>query len=82
MMAAPPLVCIPFTPPASANTAQIAINNRAKDQTVHFNAWGGAEPINAYIPSAAVPVRQRYRIQVEQVKAADGADVVKPGRAS
>jgi len=53
------------------------IEATARGQTVYFNAWGGAEPINAYIQWAATEVRQRYGVKVEHVKVTDTGDVVK-----
>lgn len=36
-----------------------AIEKAAQGETVHFNAWGGGEAINAYIDWAADTVKQR-----------------------
>lgn len=44
---------------------------------MYFNAWGGAQPINAYIQWAAAQLQARHGVKVEHVKVADGADVVK-----
>jgi putative thiamine transport system substrate-binding protein len=76
-IAAPALLSVPFMPLALANTAWTAIEKRAKGQTVYFNAWGGAEPINTYIQWAAAEVFKRYGVKVEHVKVTDAADVVK-----
>lgn len=54
-----------------------AIESKARGQTVYFNAWGGAEPINAYIQWAATEVQKRYGVTVQHVKITDAADVVK-----
>lgn len=54
-----------------------AIEAKAKGQTVYFNAWGGAENINAYIRWAASEVETRFGVKVEHVKVSDTADVVK-----
>ena len=72
-----PVALMHFTLPAHADTAWTAIENRAKGQTVYFNAWGGAEPINAYIQWAGMEVFKRYGVKVEHVKVTDTADVVK-----
>lgn len=53
------------------------IQNEAKGQTVYFNAWGGSEPINAYISWAAKEAKARYGIEVRHVKITDAAEVVK-----
>lgn len=74
---AAPLLYTSFLPSSLASTGWSAIENEARGQTVYFNAWGGAQPINAYIQWAAEQVRQRYGVRVEHVKVADGADVVK-----
>lgn len=65
--------------PVLAQTAPAwsRIETQARGQTVYFNAWGGSEPINAYIQWAAGVVLQRYGVKVEHVKVADAADVVK-----
>ncbi|MDR7308357.1 ABC transporter substrate-binding protein [Rhodoferax saidenbachensis] len=68
-----------FAAPAFAQTtpAWSAIEAKAKGQTVYFNAWGGAETINAYIQWAAGEVEKRFGVKVEHVKVTDTADVVK-----
>jgi len=73
----PALLSLPFVPAARAQTAWPAIEKIAKGQTVYFNAWGGAEPINAYIQWAGAEVFRRYGVKVEHVKVTDAADVVK-----
>jgi len=50
---------------------------KARGQTVYFNAWAGSQNINAYLQWAAAEVKQRYGVQVEHVKIADTAEVVK-----
>ncbi|MDZ7922428.1 ABC transporter substrate-binding protein [Rhodoferax sp.] len=66
------------TPAFAQNTqAWSAIEAKAKGQTVYFNAWGGAENINAYIRWAATEVEKRFGVKVEHVKVTDTADVVK-----
>jgi len=52
------------------------IEAAARGQTVHFNAWGGAEPINAYIAWVADQVAERHGIELVHVKLADTADAV------
>ena len=54
-----------------------ALTQQARGQTVYFNAWAGAETINAYIRWAAQQVQERYGVRVEHVKISDTADVVK-----
>ncbi len=62
-------------PPTHA--AWDGIAQEARGQTVYFNAWAGAEPINAYIRWAAQQVQERNGVRVEHVKISDAADVVK-----
>ena len=62
---------------AQTGTSWSTIEATARGQTVYFNAWGGAEPINAYIQWAGEQVFKRYGVKVEHVKVTDTADVVK-----
>jgi putative thiamine transport system substrate-binding protein len=48
----------------------------ARGQTVYFNAWGGAQNINAYIGWAAGELRDRYGVTLKQVKLDDTAHAV------
>ncbi|MBP1885452.1 ABC transporter substrate-binding protein [Sinorhizobium mexicanum] len=48
----------------------------AKGQTVYFNAWGGAENINAYIRWAGDEMKARYGVTVVHVKLDDTAKAV------
>jgi putative thiamine transport system substrate-binding protein len=54
-----------------------AVEAEAKGQTVYFNAWAGADTINAYIAWAGDEVKKRYGVTVEHVKITDTAEVVK-----
>ena len=64
--------------PAHADTAAWTRTlEQARGQTVYFNAWGGAPPINAYIQWAGEQVLQRFGVRVVHVKVNDAADVVK-----
>jgi putative thiamine transport system substrate-binding protein len=49
---------------------------KARGQTVYFNAWGGAENINAYIRWAGEQVLARFGVTVVQVKLDDTAKAV------
>ena len=53
-----------------------AVEAAAKGQTVHWNAWGGDERINAYIAWCGDQVKDRYGVTVEQVKLSDTATAV------
>ena len=65
--------------PLRAQTAPdwSAILQKARGQTVYFNAWAGSQNINAYLQWAAGEVKQRYGVQLEHVKITDTAEVVK-----
>ena len=52
------------------------IRQKARGQTVYFNAWGGAENINDYIRWAGDKVKHRYGVNVKHVKVGNTADVV------
>jgi putative thiamine transport system substrate-binding protein len=62
---------------AQTGTDWSAVTAKAKGQTVYFNAWGGADTINAYIQWAATEVKKRHGVNVVHVKVTDTADVVK-----
>jgi len=49
---------------------------RAKGQTVYFNAWGGGDRINSYLEWAATRVKEEYGVILEHVKIGDIAEVV------
>lgn len=52
------------------------IEEKAKGQTVYFNAWGGAQNINDYIQWAADIVADRHGVSVVHVKLDDTANAV------
>ncbi len=62
---------------AQTGTPWSSIENKARGQTVYFNAWAGSERINAYLQWAGTQVMQRYGVKLEHVKVTDTADVVK-----
>ena len=53
-----------------------AVLERARGQTVFFNAWGGSQQINDYIAWAAWQIQDRYGVELRHTKVADTADVV------
>ena len=65
--------------PVPAQTAPdwSATLQKARGQTVYFNAWAGSQNINAYIQWAATELQQRFGVTVEHVKITDTAEVVK-----
>jgi putative thiamine transport system substrate-binding protein len=66
------------TPQArAAEPAWAALEKEARGQTVYFNAWAGAEPINAYIRWVGQQTLVRYGVRLQHVKISDAADVVK-----
>ena len=48
----------------------------AKGETVYWNAWGGAENINAYIAWAGSELDKRYGVKLVHVKLDDTANAV------
>ena len=52
------------------------ITQKAKGQTIYFNAWGGSEQINDYLRWAAGKAEKRYGINVHHVKVSDISSVV------
>ena len=71
----------PFPLFAQTGAAWSAIEAKARDQTVYFNAWAGSEQINAYLQWAGAQVQSRYGVKLEHVKITDTAEVVKRVRA-
>jgi len=53
-----------------------AVLAEAKGETVYWNAWGGAENINAYIEWAGAEVEKRYGVKLVHVKLDDTASAV------
>ncbi|MBK8456089.1 MAG: ABC transporter substrate-binding protein [Phyllobacteriaceae bacterium] len=53
-----------------------AVLDEARGETVYFNAWGGAENINAYIAWAGEEVEKRYGVKLVHVKLEDAATAV------
>ena len=48
----------------------------AKGETVYFNAWGGAENINAYLEWAGGEMQRRFGVKLVHVKLDDTANAV------
>jgi putative thiamine transport system substrate-binding protein len=70
------LAAFQLIPPAQAQEWS-QIEQKARGQTVYWNAWGGDEAINAYIRWVGERVAADYGITVEHVKLADTADAVR-----
>ncbi|MEO9168955.1 MAG: ABC transporter substrate-binding protein [Aestuariivirga sp.] len=68
---------LPFASRAAFAGDWAAVEATAKGQEVFFNAWGGAEEINAYILWAAMEVQKRYGVKVTHVKLSDTGEAVK-----
>ncbi len=49
---------------------------KARGQSVYFNAWGGSPQINSYIAWAGEQLKQRYDITLVHVKLTETADAV------
>ena len=62
---------------AQATPAWISLEQKARGQTVYFNAWAGSQNINAYLKWAGTEVQKRYGVTLEHVKITDTAEVVK-----
>ncbi|MGH6854559.1 MAG: ABC transporter substrate-binding protein [Aestuariivirga sp.] len=54
-----------------------AIEAQARGQRIYFNAWAGSETVNAYIAWAGSQLAQRFGIELQHVKIADTAEVVR-----
>ena len=54
-----------------------AVASQAKGQEVFFNAWAGADNINAYIAWVGDLVMKRFGVKLTHVKITDTAEVVK-----
>lgn len=76
MLAMGLLAAFQLTPPAQAQEWS-QIEQKARGQTVYWNAWGGDEAINAYIRWVGERVAEEYGVTVEHVKLADTADAVR-----
>ncbi len=53
-----------------------AVTEDARGQTVYFNAWGGAENINAYVEWAGERLSELYGVELVHVKLDDTANAV------
>jgi putative thiamine transport system substrate-binding protein len=53
-----------------------AVLAEAKGETVYWNAWGGAEDINAYIEWVGAEMEKRYGVRLVHVKLDDTASAV------
>ena len=67
----------PFILPARAEQGWADVEQRARGQTVYFNAWAGSPQVNDYIAWAAGAVAERYGITLEHVKLTDTAEAVR-----
>ena len=66
---------LPLGSPAHAQGfAQIA--ERARGQTVYFNAWGGSRQINDYLAWAGQELQRRFGVELVQVKLTDTGEAV------
>jgi putative thiamine transport system substrate-binding protein len=52
------------------------IEERAKEQSVYWNAWGGDPRVNAYIDWVSEQVEQRFEVDLIHVKLNDTAEAV------
>jgi putative thiamine transport system substrate-binding protein len=70
------LAAFQLIPPAQAQEWS-QIEQKARGQTVYWNAWGGDEAINAYIRWVGERMAEDHGVTVEHVKLADTADAVR-----
>ena len=69
------LLCsILWTTPALAIPEWDAVLDKAKGQTVHWNAWGGSAQYNEFIAWVADRVAEDYGVTLEHVRLSDTAD--------
>jgi putative thiamine transport system substrate-binding protein len=66
---------------AHAQAAWPRIEQTARGQTVHFNAWAGSERVNAYLQWAAGELKRLHDVRLEHVKITDTAEAVRRVRA-
>lgn len=59
---------------ASTSQSWQEIEQKAKGQTVYFNAWGGNQEINNYLRWTAQQLKQTYDINFQHVKVSDIAE--------
>ncbi len=71
------LLAMPFAARSAYAADWAAVEAAAKGQEVFFNAWGGADTINAYIIWAGKEVEKRYGVKVTHVKLTDTGEAVK-----
>ena len=62
--------------PAWADADWDAVLARAKGETVYWNAWGDDERTNAFIAWVGNQVRERYGVDLRQVKLSDTGEAV------
>ena len=62
---------------AQTENAWPSLAEKARGQTVYFNAWAGSQNINAYIQWTAVEVQKRFGVQLQHVKIADISEAIK-----
>jgi putative thiamine transport system substrate-binding protein len=68
------LPCLALAGPEPADWD--AVLDKARGQTVYWNAWGGSTNTNAFIAWVGARVAEDYGVTVEHVKLADTADAV------
>jgi putative thiamine transport system substrate-binding protein len=63
-------------PPGAEDPVWQATLDRARGQTVYFNAWGGSDRINRYLEWAAAELDDRFWVTLIHVRVTDIAEVV------
>jgi putative thiamine transport system substrate-binding protein len=69
------LLAAALAPPARADDWDQVLD-RARGQTIYWNAWGGDDEINDYIAWVGQQVRERHGVDVVHVKLTDTAEAV------
>jgi putative thiamine transport system substrate-binding protein len=69
-----PIEEVVYDSPLDVSWAQI--EERAKEQSVYWNAWGGDPRVNAYIDWVGEQVEQRFEVRLVHVKLNDTAEAV------
>lgn len=69
------LLALLLATPALADDWQNTLD-KARGQTVYWNAWGGDERTNAFITWVGQQTEQQFGVKIEQVKLTDTAEAV------
>ena len=65
-----------YTEQSPLDASWIQVEERAREQSVYWNAWGGDPRVNAYIDWVRKEVKQRFEVDLVHVKLNDTAEAV------